>query len=73
MFAAERTSIWACTLFQSLSGFLMRCDVRALKAAGSRHLMFQSLSGFLMRCDARGELDEALPGVSIPIGFSDAL
>ena len=59
--------------FQSLSGFLMRCDIRsgALTFPAS---WFQSLSGFLMRCDrnlCRG-VPLARP-VSIPIGFSDAL
>ena len=38
--------------FQSLSGFLMRCDpltlIRSLLL-----IRFQSLSGFLMRCDFR--------------------
>jgi len=59
--------------FQSLSGFLMRCDrIRTITAAGVG--MFQSLSGFLMRCDCTLR-DYHAPErpVSIPIGFSDAL
>ena len=60
--------------FQSLSGFLMRCD-RDPRPDRSAQRMFQSLSGFLMRCDAlrrAGPAGDSLP-VSIPIGFSDAL
>ena len=60
-------------MFQSLSGFLMRCDTIVTIPTGTR-VAFQSLSGFLMRCDG------LMPGlasicavVSIPIGFSDAL
>ena len=59
--------------FQSLSGFLMRCD--GIFAPNSfAAAMFQSLSGFLMRCDeyARPTI-QPLTEVSIPIGFSDAL
>jgi len=36
--------------FQSLSGFLMRCDTYLLSLYNCSN-MFQSLSGFLMRCD----------------------
>ena len=36
--------------FQSLSGFLMRCDYPGKGTAYIRE-KFQSLSGFLMRCD----------------------
>ena len=59
--------------FQSLLGFLMRCD-------GSMFLYrvqideFQSLLGFLMRCDeVIAAAVVALLLVSIPAGFSDAL
>ena len=38
-------------LFQSLSGFLMRCDVRCASLSAEDRAKFQSLSGFLMRCD----------------------
>ena len=37
-------------MFQSLSGFLMRCDQR-YKNPTHPDRGFQSLSGFLMRCD----------------------
>jgi len=37
-------------MFQSLSGFLVRCDIRSGFARPSREV-FQSLSGFLVRCD----------------------
>ena len=37
-------------LFQSLSGFLMRCDNAPIPAQYTL-FSFQSLSGFLMRCD----------------------
>jgi len=37
--------------FQSLSGFLMRCDYRVLDTNAAETVAFQSLSGFLMRCD----------------------
>ncbi|MDK2889445.1 MAG: hypothetical protein PWR21_76 [Methanoculleus sp.] len=36
--------------FQSLSGFLMRCDSLG-EEKSARITWFQSLSGFLMRCD----------------------
>jgi len=36
--------------FQSLSGFLMRCDI-GITVYRNPDLTFQSLSGFLMRCD----------------------
>jgi len=38
------------TMFQSLSGFLMRCDTAGFTVDATLGL-FQSLSGFLMRCD----------------------
>ena len=61
-------------LFQSLSGFLMSCNV----PVGGREVkvyLFQSLSGFLMSCNI---VIHALTGsltspVSIPIGFSNEL
>jgi len=61
-------------LFQSLSGFLMRCD-RGPGRAGPGDAGFQSLSGFLMRCDMPNLAHTLLHDfrVSIPIGFSDAL
>ena len=37
-------------MFQSLSGFLMRCDCRR-RSRARPGAEFQSLSGFLMRCD----------------------
>ena len=38
-------------MFQSLLGFLMRCDINGTEAA-SYTVSFQSLLGFLMRCDS---------------------
>ena len=35
--------------FQSLAGFLARCDMMSMASALT--VMFQSLSGFLARCD----------------------
>ena len=60
--------------FQSLSGFLMRCEPTAYETFTDGLRRFQSLSGFLMRCEVVGALRRE-PGVpvSIPIGFSDAL
>ena len=50
--------------FQSLLGFLMRCDRDTDQAALQRH-WFQSLLGFLMRCDL------ALPVVrQVYLGFN---
>ena len=58
--------------FQSLLGFLMRCDARS--DAFLSHVKFQSLLGFLMRCDVNDLPQPVLPIiVSIPVGFSDAL
>ena len=37
-------------LFQSLLGFLMRCDI-ILQVTPDVSVWFQSLLGFLMRCD----------------------
>ena len=60
-------------MFQSLSGFLMRCDGDTFSGSGHPAL-FQSLSGFLMRCDdGSWKCLETMDEVSIPIGFSDAL
>ena len=42
----------SCKLFQSLSGFLVRCNRNRAKS-GPRQEQFQSLSGFLVRCNAR--------------------
>ena len=60
--------------FQSLSGFLMRCDRYCCLKKDVLDFKFQSLSGFLMRCDRplHGGRRSHHP-VSIPIGFSDAL
>jgi len=59
--------------FQSLSGFLMRCDGSSPPDAPA-DMLFQSLSGFLMRCDEESGQYIVVDGfVSIPIGFSDAL
>ena len=37
--------------FQSLLGFLMRCDAARKRESWQRFTKFQSLLGFLMRCD----------------------
>ena len=61
-------------LFQSLLGFLMRCDLESSGDMIEIRMMFQSLLGFLMRCDAGlTNYDNKIPAVSIPAGFSDAL
>ena len=60
-------------LFQSLLGFLMRCDIATRRNNGFI-IKFQSLLGFLMRCDSAGLLPMVITSrVSIPAGFSDAL
>ena len=43
--------LFAIVLFQSLLGFLMRCDFRLTNESMKAGTMFQSLLGFLMRCD----------------------
>jgi len=48
-------------LFQSLSGFLMRCDDRRIRQDDWLEA-FQSLSGFLMRCDGRRRSDRGTRG-----------
>ena len=58
--------------FQSLLGFLMRCDQSILAVKGLK-LPFQSLLGFLMRCDHITTAEAVHVTVSIPVGFSDAL
>jgi len=60
--------------FQSLSGFLARCNsMREIRCARAKK--FQSLSGFLARCNYAGvhpdDCDEC--EVSIPVGFSCSL
>jgi len=52
--------------FQSLSGFLMRCDGGARYGVQEEVYKFQSLSGFLMRCDAGA----ASIGIVYPISFN---
>ena len=37
--------------FQSLSGFLMSCDIPSSDPPSGSETRFQSLSGFLMSCD----------------------
>ena len=60
--------------FQSLLGFLMRCDLTPISRSGSGGILFQSLLGFLMRCDkSRCALFRDSSLVSIPDGFSYAL
>ena len=60
-------------MFQSLLGFLMRCDCR-LDSVQRMVVLFQSLLGFLMRCDmGRVYVYSDTRIVSIPAGFSDAL
>ena len=60
-------------LFQSLSGFLVRCNFTLLlnKTTGDK---FQSLSGFLVRCNIhKGAGQVQSDPVSIPVGFSRSL
>ena len=62
-------------MFQSLSGFQVRCNNRRLNQNPSRSPKFQSLSGFQVRCNT-AILSMDLTGtrvVSIPIGFSSSL
>ena len=61
-------------MFQSLLGFLMRCDL-IMAVILSCTPLFQSLLGFLMRCDDIRHYpnNRRYLGVSIPAGFSDAL
>ena len=60
-------------MFQSLLGFLMRCDLNDARSSCIGP-SFQSLLGFLMRCDYRLLfLRRIAAKVSIPAGFSDAL
>ena len=60
--------------FQSLLGFLMRCDLIRERSMSHTPPLFQSLLGFLMRCDLKPtEFRHAYSEVSIPAGFSDAL
>ena len=59
-------------MFQSLLGFLMRCDFTLVVWINKEK--FQSLLGFLMRCDSNHKHDKnPFYDVSIPAGFSDAL
>ena len=61
-------------MFQSLSGFLMSCNMMAQITIERIETMFQSLSGFLMSCNEFWRF-VANPQwfVSIPIGFSNEL
>ena len=60
--------------FQSLAGFLARCDAIKAAAEGATPAGFQSLAGFLARCDGIWGNGWPLPGhVSIPGGFSCTL
>ena len=60
--------------FQSLLGFLMRCNRESALIFQLRMHLFQSLLGFLMRCNVEGLAGgEPHHEVSIPIGFSNAL
>ena len=59
--------------FQSLLGFLMRCDVTVVRPKYPT-MPFQSLLGFLMRCDGKDpRTGNTGVDVSIPAGFSNAL
>ena len=61
-------------MFQSLLGFLMRCDSIRWYGSHVNDNKFQSLLGFLMRCDIMSrDLAYLRKYVSIPAGFSDAL
>ena len=58
--------------FQSLAGFLARCDHDRQDVASMAIAWFQSLAGFLARCDVHDELLRCRSDidVSIPGGFS---
>ena len=59
--------------FQSLLGFLMRCDACVIVCCPVS-AVFQSLLGFLMRCDTPSvRWVDDYGEVSIPAGFSNAL
>ena len=59
--------------FQSLAGFLVRCDSKSLDISINQ-IQFQSLAGFLVRCDLRrSSCSDPIWIVSIPGGFSCAL
>jgi len=60
------------TVFQSLAGFLDRCDDGLKSGIEKVSDMFQSLAGFLDRCDLQtAVIDFATADtVSIPGGFS---
>ena len=55
--------------FQSLLGFLMRCDLRGDGGIVSLKRMFQSLLGFLMRCDSMIAEGRAMNGFQSLLGF----
>ena len=60
--------------FQSLAGFLARCDVLPFPWSQSCHITFQSLAGFLARCDqTTRQVAKRIKAVSIPGGFSGSL
>ena len=61
-------------MFQSLSGFQVRCNSMTITAPMNSAEGFQSLSGFQVRCNLG--IDDHPPAarlVSIPIGFSSSL
>ena len=49
-------------LFQSLSGFQVRCNFKVIECCRC-YFMFQSLSGFQVRCNIMSALFEAAPGI----------
>ena len=60
-------------MFQSLSGFLVRCNAKHNDLEKNPE-MFQSLSGFLVRCNfPLGSQQPEAVFVSIPVGFSRSL
>ena len=61
-------------MFQSLSGFLRPCNRTPTNRKARNLFWFQSLSGFLRPCNFIPiDAEPAHLGVSIPIGFSQAL
>ncbi len=59
--------------FQSLSGFFRPCNLIA-SILRTRKMMFQSLSGFFRPCNGAVHHNRSRPaGVSIPVGFFQAL
>ncbi len=61
-------------MFQSLSGFQVRCNLVKCQMFPVHMSWFQSLSGFQVRCnDSQRRAAKGSNNVSIPVGFSSPL